>query len=324
MKNIVSMHATYKNMAFEELERWASMDFDGVSRELAGGGITEHAILKTCNRIEIYAVVQSPSSFKSAIENLSKNVDSHNVHYLSGKDSVRHLMRVCSGMESMVIGEQEIQRQVKEALAEAQNAGRSGKILNYLFMKVLSTGKDVRSSTSIAKGVSSIPQAASRMITGAGSIKSVCIVGTGNMAKSMLGYLKDSGKEITVCGRDAAKAKGLASMFSVKHITLNGLDVGIYDSIVTAVKSQKPILNIGDGTRPSLIIDLGTPRNVATSGRNHRYVSMKELESNINGNITIRRNEAKKAEAIIDKHLASAMERLEAMGALEPIKLAVV
>ncbi len=317
MKSVVSIHATYKKMSFGELERWVKLDYRSVSRLLNENGVSEHAILRTCNRIEIYATTQSPSLFKSALNSIASKIQSTNAYYLSDADSIRHLMKVCSGMESMVIGEQEIQRQVKDSLTEAQKSGNVGKMLNYVFMKVLSTGKDIRSNTSIAKGVVSLPQAACKILFGDTTVKNVCIVGTGNMAKSILGHLKGSSLDVTICGWNMVRLRGLSTMFSTKFVSMSELDVKKFDSVITAVSSPKPILTVRGEDKPRLVIDMGNPRNVERSDSVCRYISMVELEDYVRKNIRIRRDEVKKAELIIERHLSTVIKKLNAQEMME-------
>jgi glutamyl-tRNA reductase len=316
---IVSVHATYKKMELAELERWTRLDSGFLAKRMESIGVSEYVVLKTCNRLEVYAAVASAESAKLGFSALAASIGAHGVFFLDGKDSIRHLMRVCAGLDSMVVGEQEIQRQVKEAFGAAQKAGTCGKTLNYVFMKALSASKSVREKTRVAKGIASMPQAAAKILVAREDVKNVCVLGTGRMARGVLECLKGSKLEVTVSGRDARRTKALADLFSASYIELSKLDPAAFESIVTAVSSPKPVLRMArPAARPKIVIDLGNPRNVDARGVAD-YIGMEQLKGYICRNVELREKDISQANRIIDEHLGYAVKKLRFMDAEDVI-----
>ncbi len=311
---VMSLIATYKSMEMPQLERWTSHDRPYFASRLVKAGVSEHLILKTCNRFEIYAAGQDIAGLKGRLEELAAGMKTPGAYVLEGADSIKHLMVVCSGLDSMILGEQEIQHQVKSALAEAQSAGSSSKVLNYVVMSALAAAKRVRSSTALASGAFSIPRAAAEMVKNAARVRSICVVGTGWMAGRILGELSGSGLSVTVFGRDVAKLKVLSDEFHVGSAALSSLDCSSFDAVITAVASTKPIINIADAGRPLIVVDIGNPRNVGAHGR-ATYIDLSVLKNYAHANSTLSRSDAVKANRIISQAADAVVAKLNMMEA---------
>ncbi len=312
--DIASMHATFRKMKLAELEKWTKLAPEDLGRAMKNASVHEWALLRTCNRFEVYAAAPSAARFRDALGALADSMGTHNIYFLEGVESQRHLMEVCSGLDSMVVGEQEIQRQVKESLGAAQKEGRCGKTINYMFMKAISTGKEVREKTAVTRGVVSIPQAVARVVAGHKGIGSVCVVGTGQMAKSVMGSLRGAGFSMTVCGRREGKARELAALFSARASGMEGLDPSRFDVVITAVSAQCPVLHMAGGDMPRLVIDMGNPRNVEGAW-DGQYVSLDDLKKHVHRNMKVRKGDVRKANEIISRNAASAGEKLRMMDA---------
>ncbi len=310
--SILSVHATYKSLTLNELEVWTRLDDAFLYHFLTDAEVKEYLILRTCNRLEVYLNVTNAEAVKNKFKSLSKTLGA-SVFFLENTDTVRHLMGVCSGIDSMVIGEQDIQRQVKEALETAKKYGTSGKVLNYIFMKSLSTGKEVRENTKITNGIISIPQSAIRLLeqrSKTQDLKKICIVGYGKVGKTLIKYLSAKNIDLTVCGRDVIKLKNIADEFNIKYVPLKDLKISDYECIITAVYVTSPIIKFEkQGALPRLVIDLGNPRNVE-SDPDPDYVDLEELKQFVNKNIESRKLEISKAESIIEKNIISVSKKL--------------
>ncbi len=310
--SILSVHATYKSLSLNELEVWTRLDDAFLYHFLTDAEVKEYLILRTCNRLEVYLNVTNAEAVKNKFKSLSKTLGA-SVFFLENTDTVRHLMGVCSGIDSMVIGEQDIQRQVKEALETAKKYGTSGKVLNYIFMKSLSTGKEVRENTKITNGIISIPQSAIRLLeqrSKTQDLKKICIVGYGKVGKTLIKYLSAKNIDLTVCGRDVIKLKNIADEFNIKYVLLKDLKISDYECIITAVYVTSPIIKFEkQGALPRLVIDLGNPRNVE-SDPDPDYVDLEELKQFVNKNIESRKLEISKAESIIEKNIISVSKKL--------------
>ncbi|MGC8693269.1 MAG: glutamyl-tRNA reductase [Thermoplasmata archaeon] len=310
--SIMSVHATYKYLTLNELEAWTRLDDAFLYHFLTDTEVKEYLILRTCNRLEVYLNVTNAEPVKNKFKSLSKTLGAK-VLFLENTDSVIHLMRVCSGIDSMVIGEQDIQRQVKEALETARKDGTSGKVLNYIFMKSLSTGKEVRENTKITNGIISIPQSAIRLLEERSrmqDLKKICVVGYGKVGKTLIKYLSTKNIDLTVCGRDLTKLQNMADEFNIKYVPLKDLKISDYDCIITAVYVTSPIIKFErQGALPRLVIDLGNPRNVEAD-KNPEYVDLEVLKQFVNKNIESRKLEISKAEKIIEKNIISVSKKL--------------
>ncbi len=300
---MLSLHATYKKMGLKELEKWAKLDQKIFNDMLVSGRINGYVILKTCNRVEIYFSTKLHSDIKNELVGIAVKMDSPNILFMEGIDSARHLMRVCSGLDSMVIGEQEIQRQVKEALTKAQNEKSSDKVLNYVFMKAINAGKEVREKTRISKGKVSVSQVALKLLEERGrseDMNRICVVGTGNVGTTIVKYLKGSNKDITISGRSDARLRQFTKKFGINSVNISDLNAEMFDCVITATSSPDPVVKVNEGQKmPKLVIDLGNPRNV-TAPRGKNYVDLDSLNSFVNKNIENRRMEMEKAEGIIE------------------------
>lgn len=311
--NILSVHATYKKMQLNELESWTKLDKEFLSSFLKNDSIEGHVVLKTCNRLEVYMSVNDPENVKTAFLNLSKRLNSSNLLFLQNLDSIRHIMRVCAGLDSMIIGEQEVQRQVKEALEEARKAKHSGKMLNYIFMKVLNTGKEIRQKTKVANGITSVSQLAAKILNdriNATGPKKVCIVGTGKVASTLIKCVNSIKADVTLCGRNKPALKEFSKEFGVKCLPMEEFKITDFDYVITAVSSPTPIIKVTPGPKmPSLIIDLGNPRNVDIKAQEN-YIDLESLNAFVAKNMKLRENEISKAERIIDKNVVVASKKL--------------
>ncbi|HEU12795.1 MAG TPA: glutamyl-tRNA reductase [Euryarchaeota archaeon] len=297
---IIDLMATYKQMGLDELEVWSSLDEISI-RNLMRYIAKEYVILKTCNRFEIFAIMEN---YNSDIEEKLLGLGPKG-KILKGSDAVRHLIEVASGMDSMVPGEQDIQRQVKEALKKSIDEGTSGKYLNYIFMKALSTSKEIRSKTRIGNGIVSIPQASVKILEGVLNSGKVAILGTGRVARTLLKYIPKN-YDVNVFGRNETRLNEIEKNFGVRGINIRVLrdHLGEYDALFSALRMEGYILNSKDfkSNRPYVIIDLGNPRNIENPGDRY-FVDLDYLREYISNNISIRLREMERAKMIIDEKL---------------------
>ncbi|MCL4325677.1 MAG: glutamyl-tRNA reductase [Candidatus Thermoplasmatota archaeon] len=313
---IISFHVTHKKSSLTELEKLINIPDNTYISLLEIGNVKEYVILRTCHRFEIYMVADSHAII-DILNDFIKTIEVKNNFYLFDEISIIHLIKVSSGMDSMVIGEQDIQRQVKETLAKSMNDGKSGKILNYLFMKSLNIAKRIRHETAIANGIVSVPQSTIKIIEEWSlkkDIKEIGIIGTGYVAKLLLKYLKKTSLNITLFGRNMEKLYELKDLFNVNICNLNKLAEKIdnLDILVTAVSVSDPILQKKDfnATKPYLILDLGNPRNIEFDDI-ERYYDLDKIKKNIETNMKLRNKEIKKAEKIIEEEIKNIEKKLK-------------
>jgi glutamyl-tRNA reductase len=247
--------------------------------------VNEAAMLSTCNRLEIYAHIDDVElgvrQLKEFLGNfrhggLSYDMEPY-LYALMETEAVEHLMRVSTGLDSMLIGEAEILGQVKEAYQQAQRAQSLGKTLHRLFREALNAGKSARSSTEIGNESVSIATAAIGMAkqhVGGLSGKNVVLVGAGKMGRTAAKRLKLEGAgALIVVNRTHERARELVEHLGVGEAralpslleTLRGADIVITSTGASHFVLTHPLVADamdGRGDRPLFLIDIAVPRDV--------------------------------------------------------------
>lgn len=307
-------------------------------RMLAGlPGVVECVVLKTCNRVEFYAVTDDTAATWSALNGaigamLPFDARQDTVLYLNGQDSVSHLLRVASGLDSMVLGEDQILGQVKDAYELALSEGYVGPTLSIVFRGAISAGKRVRTETAIGRGEVSVGSAAVKMaedVIGSLKGKNILILGGGEMASLIAKHL--AGREpnaVFVSNRTYSRAIELAWELNGRAVNFDGMveHMARCDVVLCATSATHMILTRqhaeqameGRGGQDLLIIDVSFPRNVAPDVAEVpgvRLYDIDGLREQAEENIRRRKNEIKDAEGIIAAELESLHMRFNEMHA---------
>ena len=284
-------------------------------------------MLSTCNRTELYLVVGDPVEAEAAVLGVlarragirpTELVDS--ITALRNCDAARHLYRVASGLESMVVGEAEVQGQVKRAYEAALAARSTGPLTNQLFRAALATGKRVRTETAIAAGGASVASVAvdlAKAALGDLAERRVLIIGAGETAELTAQALHAQGvKTLFVANRRRERAVTLARRFGGDTIAFDALPAELEraDIVVASTGSPHAILGVDDlgevmaarDGRPLLLIDLAVPRDIepecdALDGVT--LVDIDGLQAQVARNRLVRRAEARKAEGIVEEEI---------------------
>ncbi len=299
----------------------------------AAHGLGEVAILSTCNRTEIYALGlddsrPSPeriSTWLAEFNELPVNQLQEAIYVHQGDASLRHLIRVASGLDSMVLGEPQIFGQVKESFETARLYESSGNRLDQIAQNTYRVAKRVRSSTAIGQTPVSIASIAVDLATQLFSKLADCsvlLIGAGETIELVATHLKQGGVErITIANRTLDNARRLATELGGEAIALS--DIGDHishtDILIASTASQLPILGKGTVERalksrrhkPIFMVDLAVPRDIEPEIADLPDVylySVDDLEQIIADNISNREEAAAAAEIVI----AEAMEQLEA------------
>ncbi len=272
--------------------------------------INKYIILITCNRVEIY--FRPETSIAGTIEGA--------VH-LEYPDSVNHLFKVASGLESMALGENDILRQIKSAYDLSNKRGKSDKFLSYTFQKALSVGKDVRTMTDIAHGKTSLASISLQIIEKEYGIsaKKICIIGTGKMATALLNYLAGSGSTITVAGRNIDHSRELAIKHGAYYCGISNISELINSNqiIITATSSKQYIIKKEDylnADKDKIFIDLSNPPNIEKA--NNIAIKLYDLDRIYSKALETRkqrRMEIKKAEDIVKNEFALYSNKINEM-----------
>ncbi len=344
IETILSAHVTHKSADLSCLELIGKHDERTLIQRLGNiKGVKECAVLRTCNRIELYAFTEDSVATRQGMEELiSKFIpfdpERNLVQFLTQTDSIRHLLRVASGLESMIVGEDQIQSQVKEAFEFAGAEGHIGPVLSLVFRKAISVGKKVRTETRVNKGSVSVGSAAvdlAERLLGDLEGRTILVIGAGEMATLIAKYLVGKRPNtIFVSNRTYDRAVELAWYLGGQAIRLDSLYDYLHrcDIVLVATSSPHVILDkmmvekalARKGERGKLlIIDVSFPRNVAEEVKVLGGVELHDMDG-LRGvaqeNIMRRKKEIHEAERIISEELQLLDRKLEEMGASEVIR----
>lgn len=319
MTEISSMLITHTKATIDEMESAWHGGIDQLLIRLKSHELVEEcAVLKTCNRVEVYVV--SPKGSRVLLE-FAKHmkVSSRIIDFLDHEESLRHLLRLTSGLESMIVGEDQILGQVKELFGIAKKVHAVGKTLDTAFNKAIQVGKRIRNETGINKGSVSIGSAAVELaeknLNGLEG-KTVMVIGAGEMGTLVAKALANKNiKVIYVANRTFDKAEALACALNGKAVKYELMEkyIPMSDVVISATKAPHFILTheivsriMDKHGKELMFIDIGNPRNIESSVGEIPGISLYNidgLKSISEANLEKRREEAKKAELIIEEEL---------------------
>jgi glutamyl-tRNA reductase len=325
--NIFCFGVSHQTANVEVRERFAIPDSalaDSLTRLAQISGIQESVLLSTCNRTEFYLVSENSqlaiqplfNDFYGSIE-LS---ELQHIFRLQALPSIRHLFRVASGLESMVVGETEIFGQVKRAYKAAAMSRTTGRILNRLFQKAFHVGKHIRSATAITRGSVSVGSVAvdlAQQIFGELTRRKIMILGAGETSENTAWSFRSRGaKQLFVSNRSFDRATALAETIGGRAIRFDDWEEEFRDldilvsstsaphAIVTKAKLE-PVLRVRRD-RPLFIIDLAMPRDVdpGVHELDGVYVyDLDSLQSIAERTLEARKREADACDGLIEKHV---------------------
>ena len=305
--------------------------------------VDEVVILSTCNRMELYAGVkdtekasESIKTFISGFHNIARSLLDKAIYVYDDVDAVRHIFRVASSLDSMVIGEPQILGQLKEAFEFALEKKTTGILLNKLMKKAISVAKRVRSETRIAENAVSISFAAvelAKKIFTDLSAKVFMLLGAGEMAELAAKHLMSNGvKEVIVANRRYERACELAKEFSGRPVALdNFLREMVHSDIVICstgapnyivVKEQMQKVMKERKQRQVFIIDISVPRNIdpKINDLDNVYLyNIDDLQGIVDANMFERKKEAEKAERIIEEEIEPFFQWLSSLDSVPTI-----
>ena len=302
--------------------------------------VKEAAILSTCNRTELYFATEQPQDaadwfaeyHRVALHDLSPYL-----YTFPQRDAVRHVFRVASGLDSMVIGEPQILGQVKDAVRQAEQAGTLGTTLHKLFQRTFSVAKEVRSTTAIGANTVSMAAAAvhlSERIFERVSEQRVLFVGAGEMIELCAAHFGgEQPKKITIANRTPARAEALAARFGGDVLPLDRVGEALsgYDIVVSCTGSPLPIIGLGmveralkaRRHRPMVMVDLAVPRDieaeVAALGDVFLY-TVDDLAKVVDSGLESRQQAVVEAENIIDARVDGFLQWLDSRGSVPTIR----
>jgi glutamyl-tRNA reductase len=290
-------------------------------------GVAECAVLSTCNRVEIMLAIDDDCSGREAARDFLSRfrpVDGtwleNYLYSYDGEDAIKHLFRVASSIDSMIVGEPQILGQLKAAYSVARQEGTVSSLLNVVMSKAFAVAKRVRTETEIGSSAVSVSYAAvelAREIFGALKNKSVMLIGAGKMSELAGRHLARSGAHILVTNRTQARAQQLASSTGGTMVPYERFRAHLpeVDIVITSSGVSEYLLEKGDmkrvldarRNRPMFLIDIAVPRNVEPSVNeldNVFVYDIDDLQRVVDDNLRGRMNEAADASRIIEEEVA--------------------
>jgi len=332
MSEILTLGVSHRTAPLELRERLALPEgrAAGVLSELrTSDQIQEAAALSTCNRTELYLVASDPVEAEgAALGVLSRQAEIRpteligHLYSLRSSDAAKHLFRVTAGLDSMILGEAEIQGQVKRAYELALVEGATGPVLNRLFRGALAAGKRARTETAIGeKGVSisSVAVELAQRSLGDLTERRVLVIGAGETAELTARALAARGVEtVFIANRHYDRAIGLAQRFGGEAVRFEELpgQLELADIVVSATNSPHHIVEPdelrqvmeGREGRPLLVIDIAVPRDVDPACREIGGVSLHDVDDVqgiVERNASGRETEARQAESVLEAERTS-------------------
>jgi len=307
-------------------------------------GVKECIIISTCNRVEMYLVGESNGIFDKIVEALScyhgvkKEELMPHLYLKEDREAIRHIFKVASGLDSMVLGEPQITGQLKEAYGYAAGKNATGFFTNKIMHTAFSVAKRVRTETKIGSFAVSISYVAvelAKKIFESLEGKKAMLIGAGEMAELAAKHLLSNGiKEIIVANRTYERACYLANEFNgipcsfeefpekLKFVDIVISSTGAPTFIITPDKVKEAIK--ARKNKPMFFIDIAVPRDIdpKVNELDNVYVyDIDDLQNVVDANLLERQKEAKKAEIIIEEELDSFQQWLKSLN-VKPILVA--
>ncbi|MDF2835469.1 MAG: glutamyl-tRNA reductase [Paenibacillus sp.] len=345
--HIISVGLNYRTAPVEVREKFsfAEKELPEALNALMGTkSIMECVIVATCNRTEMYAVVDRHQlcghyirSFMEKWFRLPRDQFTNHLYMYEDEAAIRHLFKVTSGLDSMVIGETQILGQVKSAFQLAQDMKTTGTIFNMLFKQAVTMAKRAHTETTIGESAVSVSYAAvelGKQIFGQFNRKTVMIIGAGETGELTAKHLYANGAErILVVNRTFERAAQLADKFGGTPLSLEEAyhKLAETDIVISSTGSESYVLNRAQvaeamkrrKSKPLFMIDIAVPRDFDPSiaaVENVFLYDIDDLEGIVENNLEQRRREAAKIEAMIDDEMGGFEQWYKTLGVVPLIR----
>ncbi len=335
-QNIINARVTFRKSPIHVLERFAFKDLPNACLTFKKhSSVSECVIIQTCNRIELFATsdnhnVDEIKRTWASLTGLEENAFRDTLEVCENKDAYEHLLKLTSGLESLVVGEEQILGQIKESISAARKANASGKRLNKLFERSIRIGTRIRNSTGIGSGGISLGSMAVKLAEeNVDDIKSkhVLLIGTGEAATLVAKSLKKRGYAFDVTSRTLERSVGFSQTLGGKPIKFEDVLSGFnnyeiifvattapyflvsFDRMKDAMKNKKPGM---------MILDLSNPRTVdekVATIPGIKLMNIDQIAEMVDKNMKKRREKVSTVENIISEEvpiIEATMKRLDA------------
>ena len=335
-QNIINARITFKKSPIHVLEKFAFKDMPNACLTFKkNSSVSECVIIQTCNRIELFAASDNPNIDKikstwASLTGQEESVFRDTLEVCENKDAYEHLLKLTSGLESLVVGEEQILGQIKESISVARQTRASGKRLNKLFDRSIRIGTRIRNSTGIGRGGISLGSMAVKLAEeNVDDIKSkhVLLIGTGEAATMVAKSLKKRGYTFNVTSRTVERSIGFSQTLGGNPIKFEEVLSGFsnYEIIfvattapyflVTFDKMKDAMKNKKSG---AMILDLSNPRTVdekVATIPGIKLMNIDQIAEMVDKNMKKRKDKISTVENIISEEvpvIEATMKRLDA------------
>ncbi len=335
-QKIINARVTFRNSPIHVLERFTIRDVgDAYGQFMQHSGLDECVIIQTCNRIELFGKsgrcdLERIKKTWASITGLEEAAFRENLEAVEDRDAMRHLLKLTSGLDSMVLGEEQILGQIKDSIASARGARASGQHLNTLFDKAIRIGTRIRNSSGISRGGISVGSMAVKLaeenVDGMKS-RRILLIGTGEVSTLVAKSLRRRGYGFDVTSRTLNRSKAFCETMGGAPVRFEDVLAGFenYDVLFVATTAPYFLVTFGRitgamGGRDGgmMILDLSNPRTVdervATIG-GVKLMNLDQIAEMVEKNMKARRGKVKAIENIINEEvnvLEASMKRLDA------------
>ena len=336
---IINARVTFRKSPIHVLERFTFNDLtNAYSSFRDNSGLNECVILQTCNRVEVFGIgnqtdIEKIKKTWASLAGLEENAFLDNLEYSKGKDVFHHLLNLTSGLDSMVLGEEQILGQIKNSITNARENKWSSEHLNTLFDKTIRVGTRIRNSTGISKGSISVGSMAVKLAEeNVDDMKSkqILLIGTGEAAALVAKSLKRRGYAFSVSSRTIQRSESFSKTVGGIPVDFNEILTGLgrYDIVFVATSAPYFLITferIQEALKQKsggiMLLDLSNPRTVdekVAELNNIKLMNIDQIAEMVDKNMRSRVGQKNTAEQIINEELPvveASMKRLEA----EPI-----
>ncbi|MFC7061624.1 glutamyl-tRNA reductase [Halobacillus seohaensis] len=344
--HILTIGLNYKTAPVEIREKLTFSEdnlTEAMQKLNAQKSVLENVIISTCNRTEIYAVVDQLHTGRYYIKQfladwfqVEKEDFSPFLSIYEADGAMEHLFRVTSGLDSMVLGETQILGQIKQVFLKAQEAKTTGTIFNQLFKQAVTMAKKAHKDTGIGENAVSVSYAAvelARKIFGDLVHKHIVIIGAGKMGELAAKNLHGSGvKKVTVINRTLSKARVVAEQFNGQAKTMDNLNEVLSDADIVISSTgasgyvitrdqMEPIHKSRKG-KPLFFVDIAVPRDLDPNMQDLDSIflyDIDDLQGIVDANLAVRKQAAEEIELLIEAEIVEFKEWLQTIGVVPVI-----
>jgi glutamyl-tRNA reductase len=342
--DVINARLTYRDAPIHLLEKFTFKDLHHAHRLLLEKAqLRECIIIQTCNRVEVFAISSDPNEqrlleqWASAVNLSNKEFENNIVHVERGKDVIYHLLKLASGLDSLVVGEDQVLGQIRRALEFSRKNHYAGSHLQIIFDRAVKVGSRIRTHTGLNKGSVSIGSMAVRLAEEYFdnlNDKRIMLIGSGEGASLIAKSLKQHHVNFMVTSRTFERAKSFADtvagvpipfenaleMFNDVNLIFVSTNAPYY--LVTYDRVEKSRRNAKEGL---LIFDLSNPRTVedkVATIKKVKLINIDQISEIVEKNIRARKNEIQSAEKIINNEMES-VDSLLKRRKVEPIVVSI-